>query len=267
VIRPIGMLQAEVRRYLSTGRRAKLTIDRRDELGALSEDLELLAGRLEAKAARNAEDASDLAHELKSPIAAVRTAAELLGGDGPLDAERRRRIGKAIDEAATRLSRSVESMLAIARLEESLGKIERSPIDLAQIAGTVAAASRSIAEAKAITIEARLVAAPISGNAPRLEELARNLVDNAIVFAKSKVVITVGASPPTLLVEDDGPGVPVAERGRIFTRFYSKRLEGMPPGTGLGLAIARAIAEAHGGHLELMPGEGARFLATFPEPN
>jgi signal transduction histidine kinase len=110
--------------------------------------------------------------------------------------------------------------------------------------------------------------ATVWGVEDRLEELARNLVDNARVFARSRIRVSVRAGERVVLeVEDDGPGVSEGNRDKIFQRFFTLRPEGAERGSGLGLAIVRTIAAAHGGEVELAdPGElgGARFRVTLP---
>ena len=106
----------------------------------------------------------------------------------------------------------------------------------------------------------------VQGVASRLESVLRNLLDNALSYARTRVCIEVNrvVGEAEIVVSDDGPGIPPEDMPRVFDRFFTTR--GDRRGTGLGLALARAVAEAHGGTIQAQspPGGGARFVVRLP---
>lgn len=266
VVRPIVELERQVRAHgFGRGAPTTLALDRRDEIGALSRELDALARRLRERLERTAQATADLAHDLKSPISTVTSSVELLESDRPLDEERRLRIATAVGGAATHLRRSVEAMLALARLDEQLPNEAHVPLDL------VAVVARVIAETRT-AIPVTTTGPPqawVSGHAERLGELLTNLLTNAAVFARQRIEVAVALTDHavTVTIADDGPGVTAGNRAMIFQRFFTVRPDGAPPGSGLGLTIAQAIAEAHGGRVELAeagPLPGACFRVVLP---
>jgi signal transduction histidine kinase len=162
-------------------------------------------------------------------------------------------------------SEIVASLLTLAR-DPGPAVLQREPVDLAAV---VAACARDLAPAAAergIALETQTGSAIVDGDERRLRELARNLVENAVRYARTTVRIasTRTANGCALIVEDDGKGIPEAERERVFARFYRRENDGA--GTGLGLAIVRWIALAHRGSVAVSqaPLGGASFVATLP---
>jgi two-component system sensor histidine kinase ChvG len=257
VVSPLIRLSSRVRTYLERGRGAELALDRSDEIGALSRDIAELAGRLEHRVEETARVTADFAHDLKNPIAALAACRDLLESSEAIEGERRGKLSSAVGRAVAHLSRSVDGMLELARLDEALGREPKETVDLAAVAAEVADLDPRI--------EVTAVPAVMVGNRARLEELLRNLADNALVFAKERVRIDV--EPGRVSVSDDGPGVSEGNRDKIFARFFTVRPDGAPKGNGLGLSIARAIAEAHDGEVTLeREGTlgGATFTVRFP---
>jgi two-component system sensor histidine kinase ChvG len=247
-------------------------IDRRDEIGALSQDLQELVDRLHGRLEETARIAGDLAHDLKNPIATVRASAEILQSTPrEIDRDRLTRVAGALGDAAAHMNRSVDGLLKLARLEESLAGSQRVVVPLADLLAPIA--NGLPAAGSAISVERRIAAgaeaASVVGIPERLTQMIQNLVDNAVVFAARRVWVALDRRGDSWLVSvsDDGPGVSAGNRAKIFQRFFSTRPEGAPEGTGLGLVIARAIARSHGGEVELVehgPLPGACFVARLP---
>jgi two-component system OmpR family sensor kinase len=155
----------------------------------------------------------------------------------------------------------------MARIDRGL-EIAHDPVDLADVVQQVVGAREHVAGSERLVT--RLEAATVSGDRDRLVQVVANLVDNALVHGEGPVVIGLAreGGHAVLDVDDDGPGVPAADRGRVFDRMV--RLDparGRRPtaGSGLGLPIARGIAEAHGGSVDLLDGAaGARFRLRLP---
>lgn len=270
VVGPLRGLQRRVRRAIATGEWTEKKLTRRDEIGQLSRDFDRLAGRLMTRLEDSANVAADFAHDLKNPIAAVQASAELLEADQPLDAERRARIARSVTSAASHMRRSVDAMLELARLDEGLEKEPRQVVELTVAIERVATGFADDVRHESTALELELDEdVTLYGNGPRLEELVRNLVDNAALFAASKIRVELRGTDDAVLitVADDGPGVSEGNRDKIFARFFSARPDGAEPGSGLGLAIVESIARAHRGSVVLSPDRplgGAAFVVELP---
>ena len=239
-----------------------------DELAPLAESLNALLERLRQALDAQRAFVADAAHELRSPLTALKLQLELLrraGGDADRDAAR-----AGIGEGIERASRLVEQLLALARSEPGAAPPVKERVDLAEVARRMVAETVPFAASRRIELE--LVApapAPVVGDPVALGLVVRNLVDNAVRYSPpgSRVEIAVGADDGavTLSVDDAGPGIPEAERQRVFDRFY-RRAEGGESGSGLGLAIVRSVAVAHGATvgLERSPLGGLRAVVRFP---
>jgi len=279
-VNPLVQLQQRIGGFLRAPSRdaqpGSLALARKDELGDLSRDFAMLVQRLDDQRRQAAELAGDLAHDLKGPIATVGASAELLeSSSAELDAERRARLVRSLAAAAGHMNRSVEGLLALCHLDASLADEERVEVDLAALARRVVTDYRDDPRAAQINLTLELSPdpeqpVPLIGVEAQLEQLLRNLIDNALAHCEAKILVRLEAGP-RLLVADDGPGVSEGNRDKIFRRFFSARSDGR--GSGLGLTIAAAIARAHGGDLtlrdtpasELLP--GACFEVTLGGPN
>jgi len=215
--------------------------------------------RLDEALLRQRRFVSDASHELRTPLTAVRGQLEVLARDDPDPAEVRR-VGGVVLEELGRIDRLVEDLLRLARLEEDAGlRLER--IDPAVFLGEIAA------EGSFGPIEVgRVPVGVLEADPEALRQVLRNLLGNARRHAGAGGRIAIGAtargSRLTICVDDDGPGIPSAERQRVFDRFHRSdagrgRRSG---GAGLGLAIARSIVALHGGRIwaEDSPLGGAR---------
>lgn len=264
VVSPIQTLRGRVQAYLRGEPAGSLVLERGDELGEFSRSFEDLRQRLEARLGHATRVTADFAHDLKNPLAAVRAAGELLEGERPLAPERRARLAHTLASATAHMERSLDALLALARLEAELEEDARAMVDLAAL---VTEAVASLAEhPRAAQVELQVDApGPVMARVheARVAQAVRNLVDNALVFAAGRVQVSlqVDAGQAVVRVSDDGPGVSEGNRGRIFERFFTHRPEGAPAGTGLGLAIVRTVARAHGGEAAL--GASALGGATF----
>lgn len=269
VVSPLMKLQRRVRNNLAAGTAEPIALTRRDEIGQLSRDFDRLTKRLSEQLEQSSHVAADFAHDLKNPIAAVQAAAELLEAEADLTDERRARLARSARLASEHMRRSVDAMLALARLDEGLEKEPRAEVDLAEIVRSVAARFEADARREGVKLEVTAPARVVRlGNESRLYDLVENLVDNAAVFARSCVHVTLqeDETRAVLIVADDGPGVPEGNRDKVFLRFFSSRPDEGARGSGLGLAIVDAVARAHGGSVELMderPLGGAAFRVVL----
>jgi signal transduction histidine kinase len=204
---------------------------------------------------REARFASDVAHELRTPLGAIASLAETAQADAPDPA---RSTFASIARRALECGELVGDLLTLARAGGS-DSLDREPVDLAIVVRQVLR-DRAVAD-DSIRVDARYESANLLGDERRLRQLARNLIDNACAHARSRITIVVGVERgmAKLSVDDDGPGVPAELAPRLFERFvkgpHSK-------GSGLGLAISRWIAGAHGGEIAFTG--GSHFEVRLP---
>ena len=207
--------------------------------------------------------ASDVAHELRSPLAAIALVAQAArAAELPeMRAAFEEIAGHALDASAI-----VGDLLTLAR-QPRQGVLQCEPVDLAAVVARSARDIEPAARERGVRVESAAGSAIVDGDERRLRELARNLLENAVRHAHSSVTIASQRNGRCceIVVEDDGDGVPDADRERIFERFYRRSDDGT--GTGLGLAIVRWIAQAHAGSVAVVQanGGGARFVASLPE--
>ncbi|MBA3931307.1 MAG: two-component sensor histidine kinase, partial [Xanthomonas sp.] len=196
---------------------------------------------------------ADAAHELRSPLTALKLQLQLLGR-----AQSQSEKAQALDNlnrGVDRAAHLIEQLLAAARTDPRDTVISLQPIDLAELARRTIAEMYPLAQERGteVTLDAP-ERATISGDAASLKILLRNLLDNAIRYTPQSgrvaVSIACGADQAVLTVEDSGPGIGEQERKRVFDRFY-RREQDEQTGSGLGLAIVRNIAEQHDARIEL----------------
>jgi two-component system, OmpR family, sensor kinase len=233
-------------------------------VGALNGLLARLAHTLDAQRAFVA----DAAHELRTPLTAVHLQAQL-AERATTDAERAAALAE-LKGGVERATRLVEQMLALAREEPDVSDAALSQVDLGALAREVIADLAPLAGAKGIDLG--LSCAPVAtvyGDADAVRTLISNLVDNAIRYTPAGGKVDVALAGAALTVRDDGPGIPIEDRGRAFDRFYRGSGAGAIRGSGLGLAIVKRIADRHFAGLELGPGIDGRGLGVtvrFPIP-
>lgn len=240
-----------------------------DELRPLASALNGLFGRLREAIEAQQAFVADAAHELRTPLTALRLQLQL-ATQADDEAERRAalaRLGTGIERA----SRLVEQLLDLARHQALPAGGARQAVALDELAREVVGGLVPLAEARRQDLGIA-ASEPVSvhGEARALHMLLRNLVDNALRYtpAEGRIDITVGseAGCAFLQVTDSGPGIPPAERGRVFDRFV-RIGDNTAPGTGLGLAIVQSIAKSHRASIELADnplGPGLRVTVRFP---
>jgi two-component system OmpR family sensor kinase/two-component system sensor histidine kinase QseC len=211
---------------------------------------------------------SDAAHELRSPLTALRLQLQLLdrAPDELARVEARSRLGAAVERAI----HLVEQLLALARSEPQEASPGFATVDLSAVTAEGISDAHDLATSRHIDLG--LDATPnlkIRGDPEALRVLVRNLVDNAARYTPphGSVQVRCCATPDEAVLEvtDTGPGIAPADRERVFDRFY-RRAAAQESGTGLGLAIVKAIAERHGAHVSLddAPGGGLHVAVKFP---
>ncbi|MBI4492398.1 MAG: response regulator [Chloroflexi bacterium] len=232
----------------------------------------------EAQAAVRARDdfLSVAAHELKTPVTALRGFAQLavrqVDGQGSVDPARVQQALHVIDQQSAKLARLVAHLLDRSRIEAGKLELDRQVTDLTSLVeGVVAAAQLSISR-HTLVVQAP-PSLPSLVDPLRLEQVVANLVDNAVKFSPAGGQIDIELSTPDagtvrLAVRDRGLGIPPEHRAHVFDRYYQAHARGHAGGMGLGLYISRQIVHLHGGELaaEFPPDGGTRFVVTLPIP-
>jgi signal transduction histidine kinase len=244
---------------------ARADVRRDDELGTLARSFNEMADRVQGTVTALQQFASDAAHEINTPLTALRTRLDLAERDGnPADVRDAR-------EQAARLEQLAADLLDLSRIATDGAGAARQPHDLVQLVRESSESFASRAEQRGIAFTLKLPGIPVvvQSNAEQLRRAIGNLLDNAVKFTPSggAVTVTVLERHPRseFVVEDTGIGIPPDELPRLFGRFHRARNAAAFPGNGLGLAIAKAIIEQQGGAIRAeSTAHGTRFTFWLP---
>jgi signal transduction histidine kinase len=267
---PVEEIRNEVAAFSSSNLSQRISVPPgHDEIALLGRTMNDLLARLEASSNRERQFVADASHELQSPLAAFRTQLEVAaahpdGVDWPA-------LASDLLDDSDRLEQLTKDLLTLAKLDA-----QRTPaldlVDLDVIVAEEAARLRT-STSKALDT-GRVAAGPVRGDREDLRRLVRNLLDNAIRHADSRVDVSISGRDDEVELEvtDDGPGIAPGDRTRVFERFVrldADRARDGSGGGGLGLAIARAVAERHGGTIAVVDGRrddsvGSRFVVRLP---
>jgi len=246
---------------------------RRDEIGLLARALSDMTQSLRHRIDATDAFAADVTHELKNPLASLRSAVDTL--ERVEDPALRRQMLDVVRQDVRRLDRLIVDIAEASRLDAELSRARFEPVDLGTLIEDMLPLweERSAGRIQLAFARPRAGTAMVSGEESRLRRLIDNLVDNALSFSPPGGVVEIRAAAVgdevLLSIQDEGPGVPADAREAIFHRFHSMRPEeDFGRHSGLGLAIARAIVEGHGGSIEVEDradgASGARFVVRFP---
>ena len=277
IVRPLRRLAGAATR-VRLGRAREVVVprlpSRRDEIGQLARALSDMTQALRARIDAGEHMAADIAHELKNPIASLRSALEGLRTIS--DATLRDRLLGIADDDVHRLDRLITDISEISRVDAELSRSHFSLIDLAQLIAPIidARQARSQPNDPRIALHRPTTPALVYGDGIRLARVIENLIDNALSFSPADGLVTISITARSgtvdVRVEDDGPGVADDQRAIIFHRFHSLRPDehGFGQHSGLGLAIARTIVEAHDGSITAITRpdgrQGACFMLMLP---
>jgi PAS domain S-box-containing protein len=216
---------------------------------------------------------ANVSHELRTPLGLIKiSCSSLLMEDVEFTRETQRNFLQSIDEETSKLEKIVEHLLDLGRMESGRLSLDKQPADLGQLAVNI------IKTMETLSTQHRLVgdfpSQPLVAtvDAKRIEQVLRNLLDNAIKYSPDGGTVTIQGyqdkSQILFSVSDDGIGIPTGEWEKIFERFYrvENEVTRRMRGAGLGLSVCRGIVEAHGGHIwvESQPGAGSIFCFTLP---
>lgn len=259
IVQPLrALVRAAVRVRLGRERQVEVPRlpERRDEIGMLARAISDMTGALRQRIDAVEHFAADVAHEIKNPLASLRSALDTLGQIN--DPELRRQLTSIAMHDVRRIDRLITEIADASRVDAELSRAVFEPVDLEALITNAIGAREDRGEnaGRAIHMERRGAGrAEVSGVPMRLERVIDNLLDNAVSFSPPndtiEVTVTTREDRVWVMVSDHGPGIPESEREKIFERFHSVRPESEDFGqhSGLGLAIARTIAEAHDGRL------------------
>jgi heavy metal sensor kinase len=245
-----------------------------DELDRLASTLNEMLGRLDGAFRQIRQFSADASHELQTPLTILKGELEVALRAPRTADEYRRVLGSALEESE-RIARLVEGLLLLSRADAGVLRMDRKPLDLAQLVAEVCEQTQVLAKAQGVTLAlGSSTPIAIQGDREHLRRLLLNLVDNGIKYTPAGGRVTLSLHEDgawaVLRVSDTGIGLTPGEQERIFQRFYRapEAVSRGDGGSGLGLCIARSIAEAHGGRIEVdsAPNRGSTFTVFLPHP-
>ena len=273
IVSPVQAMTSASRRIAEGHYEERVQVASADELGQLGASFNQMAAQLERTESMRRQLIGDVSHELRTPLTAIKGSMEgLIDGVLPADAE----TFQQIHAEAERLSRLVDDLQELSRVEARAYELELTDVDLASLAAATIKRLTPNARAKRISLDANLPAhlRPIRADADRLGQVLTNLVSNAIQYTPEGGAVTLSAAQVgneiQVTVTDTGIGIPPEHLKNIFTRFYrvdKSRSRASGGGSGIGLTIARLLVEAHGGRIWAESegaNRGSRFIFALP---
>ena len=218
---------------------------------------------------------STVTHELRTPLTSIRAFSEILNQDPDVDLVQRRKFLGIITKETERLTRIINQVLDLAKIEAGRAEWSEAPVDLREMISDTVFAMSQVFQEKNVRVELRLPerVTPVRADVDRIIQVMLNLLSNAVKFCNpgdGRIEITLAEHERELRVDvrDNGPGISAADQQKIFDKFVQAgdTLTNKPQGSGLGLYISRHIVEHHGGRLwvQSRPGDGACFSFTLP---
>ncbi|MGI5183877.1 sensor histidine kinase [Dactylosporangium sp. CA-152071] len=266
-LRPVDAMRRQADTITARNLHARLPVPATaDEIAALATTMNTMLDRIESASDAQRRFVADASHELRSPLSTIHAGLDLLAA-ADLPPAAGVHVTRMRHESA-RMARLIADLLLLARIDESGPQLRREDVDLDDIVYTER--DRLSAGHPGLRVEARVSPVRVDGDPHHLQRVLRNLLDNAARHARGRVEIGLSAAGGTaeLTVADDGPGIPAAERERVFGRFV--RLDDdrsrQAGGTGLGLPIARDVVAAHGGTLTVHEGPDGGALLRIRLP-
>jgi signal transduction histidine kinase len=265
-LRPVERIRTEVEQISGSSLERRVPVPAgTDEIGRLARTMNLMLGRVQEASDLQRQFVADASHELRSPVASLRQAAEVAQAHPGALPEGE--LAATVLEESLRMQVLVDQLLVLARAGAGTPGMQQTDVDVDDL--VLLHARRGGQQGPGIDTTG-VGPGRVRGDAVALGQVVRNLLDNAARHADQQVAVGVRQQGDgvVLSVEDDGPGVPVAERERVFERF--RRLDDARSrdagGSGLGLAIVREVVAAHGGSVALdsSPLGGARFVVRLP---
>ena len=243
-----------------------------DELVSLADSVNSMAARLEGSRDRERQVLLSVSHDLRTPLTSIRGYAEAIEDGVSADPASAARV---IVAESRRLERLVADLLDLAKLETQHLSLRLDRVDAGSVAVAAAEAARPLAARRSVAVEVAPAApgsALVTADPDRLGQVVANLIENAVAHAGSRIAVRVGhdvGGSIAISIDDDGPGIPPEDLGRVFDRFYQvDRGSSARGGSGLGLAIVAELTRAMGGTVEAESpspsGAGTRMVVHLP---
>ncbi len=272
-LQPVDEITRRAEGITSTNLSQRLPVIRTgDELERLSISLNRMIERLDEAFQHINRFSADASHELRTPLTILQLELEGIAQNYREESGVAEQIGSALEETH-RMSRIVESLLAISRLDAGEVKMERTRIDLGELAASTANEMALLADEKGIALSTRTAnSVYVEGDRTRLQQVIVNLIDNSIKYTQEggKIEVSIAREERTAVlgVSDNGPGIPSDCLPHVFERFYraDKARSRASGGAGLGLSIVKAICAAHAAEVKVssQPGQGTCFRVELP---
>lgn len=265
-VAPARELTDAARAFSQGDRTTRISSDRDDEFGEMADAFDAMADTVDDEDQLRRTFASDVAHELRTPLAILRASVESIQ-DGVV-APHTESIA-SLHEEVLRMSRLVEDLETLAQADAARFSLRREPLDLGAEVRTVAVGFRDRFAEGGIEFQDRIEEVYVEADADRIRQIVANLLSNALKFTPAGGRVTMAVADregyAVIDVSDTGPGIPVDEVDRVFDRFYRGRAI-RAGGSGIGLAVVRDLARAHGGDVsvEIRPEGGSRFQVVLP---
>ncbi len=272
ITRPVEDLTRASERMAGGDYDVRVPVHRDDEIGHLAATFNTMSQEVGEAHRRQRDFVANVSHDLRTPLTSVRGyAGALVDGTAHTD-QQRRQAARAIDEAAARMTALVNTLLELARLEGHQAGLQLAPTELDDVLRAVMAAAEPEARRRQVRVEpAGAAGLAVQADATWLVRALGNVVENAVHYSPVggavRLVVQAAGNWVTVVVHDDGPGIPAGDLPRVFERFYRGDKARPAGGSGLGLAIAREIIEAHGGDIAIAspPGAGTTVTVRLPK--
>jgi heavy metal sensor kinase len=272
-LQPVDEITKRAEGITSTNLSERLPVIRTgDELERLSISLNRMIERLDNAFQHINRFSADASHELRTPLTILQLELEGIAQNHRRDISLGEQIGSALEETH-RMSRIVESLLTISRLDAGEVKMDKSHLDLGELAASTAGEMKLLAEEKSISLRIQAgLGVEVAGDRVRLQQVVVNLIDNSIKYtpAGGMIELRVGREGQSAVLEvsDNGLGIPAHDLPHVFERFYraDKARSRASGGAGLGLSIVKAICAAHNGDINVLSreGKGSTFRVELP---
>ena len=272
-LQPVDEITRRAEGITSTNLSERLPIIRTgDELERLSISLNRMIERLDDAFQHINRFSADASHELRTPLTILQLELEGIAQTNRFDGSLGDQIGSALEETH-RMSRIVESLLAISRLDAGEVKMDKARLDMGELAASTANEMTLLAEEKSIRLQTHVTSGVyVEGDRTRLQQVIVNLIDNAIKYTQPggevEINVTNEGNSAILEVSDNGPGIPAYALPHVFERFYraDKARSRANGGAGLGLSIVKAVCAAHTAEVKVssQEGRGSCFRVQLP---
>ena len=271
IARPLARMAGTARSFAAGNRSARadpVDVAAPGELGELARAFDLTAEHVERSELTRRRMAADLAHELRTPLAALQAGLEELR-DGLIEPDTARLA--ALHDQSLRVGRVVDDLAELSAAETAALSLRRTEVDLGRVAQDAVVAARTTMEAAGLHVVTRLSpSVVVVGDSDRLHQVVGNLLVNTARHCRDgdTVTVSVERSDPmaTLVVSDSGPGIAPADLPFVFDRLWRGRADSEVAGSGIGLAVVRELVSAHGGSVQVDSDgvHGATFTVRLP---